>query len=279
MPLGKALMFNPPKQPQIYFHSGLAKAASTMLQRQVFPLLSGITFINKKNYGLHRNQDFVNQHEKILFSFEFHKFLPQKLEEISRLYPEAKIILVFREHASWLESKYRYHVRKHGKESFEEYFDLEKDKGIIRQEEIVYRNIIETARSHFSHSPLCLNYHYLKENPDAFFQPLFDYLEVKPPILPQKGKVMNKAFSNKQIHYLLKLNRGYHYHPMQSSSKLWNKIHYKYREFLLHTWAFISQVFPDPNPGMPLVSAELKDRIQEMYREDWAYCMGEMAGK
>ena len=269
-------MTNPSSKNQIFFHLGLAKAASTFLQRQFFPTLSGIHFVKKKYFGKHRNTDFVSQHPNILFSFEFHKYLPVKLIEISKLYPEAKVILVFREHSSWLESKYRYHVRKHGKESFTAFFDLEDNRGVIRQEEVMYQQIIETVYTHFRQKPLFLNYHDLRKNPDRFFQPLCQYLGVELPTLPQRQTV-NRAFNDKQIRYLLALNRVYPYAPLKSSVKMFNKIHYKFREFLLHSWAFLARFLPAKSPELPIIPTGIQDQIREFYKDDWAYCLSQVS--
>ena len=118
------------RQTEVYFHVGLPKTASTYLQALIFPKLKGIKFFPKKKFNKYKNLHAQRAEGKFLFSSETDRWMDEKLKEISEYYPDAGIIFVFRRHDQWISSKYNYHLRKNGRISFDELFNLENTAAI-----------------------------------------------------------------------------------------------------------------------------------------------------
>lgn len=255
--------------PEVYFHLGLPKTASTYLQALVFPRLQGIAYFRKKYFN--QFAEIIEQGEKdrYLFSCEFDKELGLKLELIAQNYPQAHILLVFRRQDQWISSKYKYYLRKHGHKSFTEFVDVAGTAGEWGRVDLLYRPKIEKVLELFEHPPLVLNFADLKQDQAAFTQRLTDYLGCTLP--PFRNRVVKKAFNLRQLLVVRQLNRRYRYHKLQSPSRFRNRLHYRYREYLLHTVAFFAQFWPaSPDPEQ-LIPSQALTHIREAFADDWAY--------
>ncbi len=266
-----------PDQPELFFHLGLPKTASTFLQVKVFPRLAGITYFRKKHFNQFASIIAAGAHPRYLFSCEFDRELEAKMELIARDFPQAKILLVFRRHDQWIASKYKYYLRKHGHKSFAEFVDIDSETGEWGRTDLLYRPKIEKAQSLFAHPPLVLNFEELQQNPALFTQRLEAYLGCH--IETFRNGVVKQAFSPKQLWVVRKLNRSYRYHKLTSSSRSRNRVHYKYREFLLHTVAFLAQFWPGKVVKEDVVQAAELAHIRDAFADDWAYVLTQAAAQ
>ena len=258
---------------KIFFHLGLKKTGSTYLQQKIFPKLKGIKYYGKKGFKNYKGKLIAYNHENYLFSHEFDSSLERILKEISKDLPQARIILVLRRQDSWVASKYKYHIKKHGYLNFEEFFDLASNTGLWKKEEFYFRKKIEWIEKYFENKPLILIYDDLKTNPDRFITQITDFLDTQIVENTKDNKVINKALSNKQLKVLKKFNKFYPYVKLNSGSKILKRIHHIYRMFLLHTVSFLGQVIPYQWLGKEaLIDHEELEKIREHYLADWEYC-------
>jgi len=130
------------KELEIYFHLGLTKVASTYYQSVVFPNLSDISFYPKHQFNRYKEIVENRAGGKHLFSTEKDKRLVQTVEEIISIIPNAKIILFVRRHDDWIISRYKYHIKQHGGISFNEFFDIESDRGLWSRDSLLLRKKI-----------------------------------------------------------------------------------------------------------------------------------------
>lgn len=110
-------------KPEVFIHVGYPKCASTFLQKNVFPFLKDVHFIHKymKNlYGVD-HPHFVSMcrllpgknlisSEILTGGFSIHDFYcdgKEMLERLKRLYPDAGIIIIYRNRDDWLQSMYQ----------------------------------------------------------------------------------------------------------------------------------------------------------------------------
>lgn len=262
---------------EVYFHLGLPKTATTYLQLAVFPNLKGIYYTRKRLFGNYHDIIQSTNHAKYLFSNESDRNLDRKLDDINEKYPEAKIILVFRKHDSWINSKYKYEIRKHSPLSFKEFLDLENNTGKWKTDEMRYRNYIEMVKSRFNEPPLILNFEELKSDPNLFIKRITDYLGVVIDETNLKTDVIKRAMSEKQLRVARWFNKLYPYNASTHTNKHIRKIHYKYREFLLHTVSFLGYIIAGPFiTHKPILSKDTRKNLNEFYNNDWEYCLNEM---
>jgi hypothetical protein len=261
---------------EIYFHLGLPKVASTYFQNVIFPNLSDIRFFPKHQFNHYKDVAHGEEGGKYLFSIEKDKRLLETVEEILSHVPNAKIILFVRKQEDWIISRYKYHIRKHGGYSFQEFFDIDSDESVWKREDLIWREKIEKIEDLCQAPPLVLNFDDLKNDPETFINKVAAFTGTSLKSKGRMNKKVLKAFNEKQLIILRKFNQRFQYRPAKTSKPTLNKTHRKYREFLLHILSFISHLVP----GFLIRKKSLfteKDnldfqRIREYYIEDWEFC-------
>lgn len=255
---------------EIYFHLGLPKTASTYLQRVAFPQLKGIHFHKKHDFNQYKTLSPENG-DKHLFSCEMDTGIFDEMDRISQIFPGAYIILVFRSHYSWIVSKYKYSIRKWNHLRVEDYYSTEPGKPLHIPDNY-YRSIIEYAERLFPGRVLVLNYHELKQEPGKLERRIMDFMGLDP-VEIQNEKLVNKAFSTRQLVHLLKYNNAHRYHESKASRRWLRRIHYRYRQYLLHIVAFFSRFIPANEKGFLNYLEDQKTEIGEIYRSDWSFVL------
>jgi hypothetical protein len=258
----------------LYFHLGLPKVASTFLQKELFPKLEGIEF--------HKKHDFKDYHDLVdqplkqshLFSDEKMRGLEEKVEEITQKTRRARFILLFRSHRNWLISRYKYYIRKHGHLRFEEYFDLDKPhKSAWHPQELNFRAKFRAVDEMSEGPTLVLTMDQLKKHPNDFVDTIEGFTGGKLEAAVDFNKKVNRSFSEKQLILLRKFNRWYPYQKRKGKSRFLNRLHYKYREFLLHSVAFLLKWAPESWLGDAKLIEDDKAlaRVEAFYAEDWQF--------
>lgn len=185
---------------EIYIHIGLPKCASTFLQNNVFP------FMNVKLLSPNWDNRFSRTHNNILIGKHNSKTLISDenlfgdvygvldyednfiiLDRIKRLYPDAKIIAVFRDKKEWVESleKQFYSNPKRKKQVFN-IKSCYTDFGLYKDYII---NLFDDS--------LFLDFNLLKKDADFFVFEIADFIGVDFPVYKNE-KVLSR-FNDKQI--------------------------------------------------------------------------------
>lgn len=254
---------------------GLTKVASTFLQKEIFPHIEGIQFHRKRDFEEFRTLKDITLDKSHLFSSEKDKRIEDIVDEILNYLPDARFILIVRRHDQWIFSRYKYYIRKHGWKSFEEFFDLESDNGIWKKDDLLLRKKIEHIEKKCMHPPLILTHDLLNSDPDRFLQKLCNYLNGSLQPVARKNAIVNRAFSEKQLIVLRKFNGIKPYEEIRSPSRILNRMHYRYRQFLLHIVAFFALFFPRflMKRNSLLNDPELLDHVRDYFNDDWQFCV------
>ncbi len=258
------------KSPAIFFHAGMMRTASTFLQKTVFPELTEIHYISKRQYGKVHEIIAESDAERILVSFELNNalFFPH-LENFARKYPAAGIILVLRRQDEWITSHYKRALKNGFHEDFRKYFDVEKDSGRWKHEDLLYYPKLKWVQQQFAKAPLVLFHHELRDNPQLFLKKILQYTGAD-----STGNISFKprhtSYSEKQLLFKRWINHNTIFKERfgEEESQL-RKVSNKFlRYILLH----LPLVIPFNTNQQELVPKSDKEKIREVYRADWEQC-------
>ncbi len=122
------------------FHIGLHKTASSLLQSSVFPRLNGIAYFDagRPFFEFVRSVDAdvptIVSHESLssdLLARDYCRQRIRSIENLSRHFPDARVLLVVREPSAWLASVYREHLHQGGSLSFDAFAQPLLDDGTL----------------------------------------------------------------------------------------------------------------------------------------------------
>lgn len=256
---------------QVFFHVGMPKTASTFLQNKVFPKYQDILFVKKHDFKNHQKIIDNNRADKILLSLEINVDKPNgydKVQTIAKRYPGTIPVILLRKHSSWVRSKYKYYIRKHGKLPFDEYLDLESEQGKINHQNLVYINKIKILEEAFQCRPYVFFQEELKQNPRQFIDQLAQLMGARCNPDDIKPGTVKKAYSEKQLKYVRRFNNWYKYDD--SKSPKWRKFVYKkFSGLLLHTVAFAGNFLPPLSEDTPLIPEDKLLEIDKKLQNDW----------
>lgn len=175
----------------LFFHVGLPKTGTTLLQTEVFPRLRGLVHVNTNiNYGLFAEQDaaaFLISNETVLggpFVTRSGSWLGDfevGARNLAAVAPDAGVIIGFREHTSLLRSLYGQHLRDGGGRAFDtSFFDLEKDGGLLKTSDLLFHQRIRLIQRIFSREPFVYFREELNLAPGRLVAHLARYMGVEP---------------------------------------------------------------------------------------------------
>lgn len=258
----------------IYFHLGLEKTGSTFYQNRIFKNLKNIRYHRKSRFKYYPQIISRYPESRHLFTYESDLLFNETVDLVAKHLPGANVFIVLRRQDSWLSSRYNYHIRKHGYFTLLGFFDLDGDNGFWKKQYLYLKPKIDYAKSKLNGRLLFLNYHELKENPELFIGRMTSFLhcELKPGT--DINKPMKKAFSLKQNRILMGYNKLNKYKMPDTKNKTLRKTYKTYREFLLHTVAFLARAVPSAWVSKkPLIDQAYLKRVKDHYDDDWAYAL------
>lgn len=190
----------------IYFHVGMGKVASKYLQYEIFPKLKGIHYIPTTKYFEAKE---IIQHgnaSSYLVSREFDQQMEREVKKFAEKFPDTKAILFLRRHDSWIASQYRRFAKNGYVRSFDEFLDIENDKGRFKLQDLNFYRNIEILNTNFTEKPLILFYDDFLSSPltsidkiAAFTKTVYNKDEIK---LAKK----HTSYEEKQIRAMQKVS-------------------------------------------------------------------------
>ncbi len=259
-----------PEKPEIYFHAGMMRTASTFLQKTVFPQLTEILYISKKQYRKVHQIIADSDADKILVSFELNNSLfYNHLQRFASKYPDAGIILVLRRHDEWIASHYKRAVKNGFHEDFRKYFDIETDAGRWKHEDLLYYPKLKWVQQQFSKPPLILFHEELKEQPKTFLSKILQYTGAK-----SSGNISFKPRHTSYTEKQLLFKRWVNHHTIfkESFDKKESPLRKMSNKFLRYVLLHLPLVIPFKTGQQELIPKSDREKIRETFKEDWEQC-------
>jgi hypothetical protein len=257
---------------EIFFHVGLGKVASTYLQYAFFPKLKGLRYIQRTNYQ--KSPDIIKKssENRFLVSREFDQQLEEECRWFSTFFPEARIILIFRRHDSWIASQYRRFVKNGESLTFTEFIDIKKDTGLWKLSDLDFYKKIEIVKKYFpDHEPLILFYEDMKSDPFAFFKKIGAYTQTT---FSDSAISLNKihtSYSEKQLKVIRSIS-GYLFkqNPKFSKVRFFRWLQRRSRLLACYLILYPAALIPKGWVSKkPLIDPEELEKIRLYFLEDW----------
>lgn len=257
----------------LYLHVGLHKTGTTYLQSVVFPNWSGIRYLRNltvENFLRIDSEETVlasreglsgpalgSQAEKLAF-----------LKRLSRMFPEARILISFRPHAAYVNALYSQYLRYGGTLTLPEFFDIESDRGMLKHNDIQFRPYIEAIEEYWGRTPFVFLLSEIMRQPDRLADDLGALVGNVPPRFEAvTRRSRNASLGAVQANTLRRLNItcGVHLHRDGSTRP------YRTLRRLSIDPPHICQRWSAIAKSMPMMNSELADRINQHFRDDWHF--------
>jgi len=182
----------------LFIHVGLHKTGTTFLQNDVFPYLTDVDYIHLDNrflkesqkkwscqnqltssealsgYPWKNNRKYRNRYEnfenvagKWLGSFE------NSMCNLSQLFPDSKIIIVFRDHNVWIKSLYKQYLHEGGSKKFDDFFSFEDKKTVLAPIDFSFESRINILLKYFERENVFIgNYIEFRSDKENFLKKL-----------------------------------------------------------------------------------------------------------
>lgn len=281
----------------IYIHIGMIRTGSTFLGTVVFPKWNDI----KHSRGLMSGRDLVSlkKEQKYLISWanlsgrpwpfaedlEFGGWYQQQelfLGNFSKFFPDAKIMISFRRHDSYILSLYKQYLHLGGVLPFEKVFDTENDEGIIKKSDLLFKCRVQLVEKFFNDVPFVFLQEELRSNLPALLMDMEKFFMAKAPnvhdldlrrkrALDIAGKE-NRGVGRYQSKVLLKLNkfRKSQLNPnglLPLDNRYTRRLHIDPRT-ICQVWLALLL------PYRPItLSKRQQDLIRDYYESDWQFIL------
>lgn len=205
---------------QFFIHIGMHKTATTFLQREVFPRLSGVHFVPPTvplNHLLRRAPG-----TKVLISDENLSGRPWRmppdaayswredretsLTNAAALFPGAKPLACFRKHRDFVVSLYKQYLHQGGTSSLEHFFRLD-GSGIVKPADLDYRRVIGLLADRFDDEAFVFTYDQYASF-DRLLPRICSALETPIPSGIDPNKRFNRGVRGIQATILRRLNQA-----------------------------------------------------------------------
>lgn len=268
------------KVPEVYFHVGLGKTASTWLQNKVFGKFQGVLYIHPTAYTQWRKAVVNTMYDKVLISREMDQQLEREVSAFAAVRPDTHAIIVMRTNAQWIASQYRRFLKNGYCFTFEEFFDVEHDNGFWKRDDVFLFPKIEILQKYFAHPPLILTYDQLKQDPEEFVLAMSNYVGVQVDINAISFDKHHASYSEKQLKWMLQVGKYLFSKKIQDPSlPRWRKwIRRRPRMWMCYIVLYSAYLIPNALISkQPLITKEALDKIDRFYANDWESVLRKMS--
>lgn len=261
----------------IIFHIGLHKTGTTFLQNEYFPKLP-LTYLSGSEPFYKILEIIKANDKKILLSeenFSGQLFSGRKdqqffdtISSIKSAFPEAKIIIGFRNHIEFIVSSYKQMLHEGGIFSFNDFYNLN-DTGVLKDKDLNYRGMLEILNSNFN-DVFVYTMDDIK-NINSFNLEISRFLGIINDEIIINKRILNKSVqSSFQVTTLLNLNRFDNKFKRLFGFKL---LYSKFFKVFRITPRFLCQQYLPSNGRLFSIDKNLYDEIESKFEKDWEFIL------
>lgn len=184
--------------PQTFFHVGYARAASTFLQKTVFPALKGIQYIPRNNFRVREREKNRFKQDKVLMSREAGEFIFDRCDKVHEIFA-SKIIVSVRRHDALAASTYRLYAKNGHTFRHDAFLDVENNLGVRKLEDFNYMGLIKHIEETTGKKPLLLIFEDFINDQAFYLDSLCAYLQCDIDRSKLSKKAVHKSYTDKQL--------------------------------------------------------------------------------
>ncbi|GAA6137672.1 hypothetical protein NBRC116583_14190 [Arenicella sp. 4NH20-0111] len=268
--------------PETFFHVGYARAASTFLQKTVFPALMGIQYIPRNNFRVRESEKKRFKDSKVLMSREAGEYIFDRCEKVHEIF-DSTIIISLRRHDALAASTYRLNVKNGHTYRFPEFLDIKNNQGVRKLEDFTYMRLIEYVEKITGKRPLVLIFEDYKNDPDFYLDTLCAGLTCEIDRSKISQKAVHKSYTDKQLRLRRQFSQKF-LDPSLDKENLVNTSIQDYRllksikervlirvsGLFMRLARFAPQSWLDSEP---LIFQEDLESIRDYFADDWRACI------
>ena len=267
---------------QTFFHVGYARAASTFLQKAIFPALTGLQYIPRNRFRVREKEKKRFQADTILMSREAGQHIFDRCDRVQEVFG-SRIVISLRRQDTLAASNYRLHAKKGHTVRFEQYLDLENNQGFWKTEQFEYMRLIRYVEEKYGHKPIVLIFEDYIADPDKYLRTLCAALDCDIDKSKIGTGVVHKSYSDKQLR-LRRQVADWFADKESRDEQLKNKTpqgdsignFFRYRALLWSSALFMRFANLAPESWLsdePLIHQQRLDQVREFYANDWQQCI------
>jgi hypothetical protein len=263
-------------RPEIFFHVGTGKAASTFLQYNVFPKFKNIHYIQRTQYRRAVKIISKGKHGRYLVSGELdNRLFENYIREFASYFPETKTIIILRKHDSWIASQYKRYVKNGNPWSFNEFFDIENDQGFWKQQDLYFFPMISILEKYFNHKPLVLFYDGLRADPEKFIGKIGDFVGADYDISRIDYSHKHSSYNEKQLKAIMAVSKRIKIRrKREGTNKTIRVIRGLIPNIIRYSTLYIALILPDSLfSKQDLIPSGRLEEIRKKYNSDWEQCL------
>jgi len=181
-----------------FFHVGYARAASTFLQKTIFPALSGIQYIPRNNFRVRESEKKRFRADKVLMSREAGEYIFDRVDRVQEVFG-SRVIISLRRHDSLAASTYRLYAKNGHTFRFDQFLDLQNNDGVRKIEDFTYLRLFEHVEKVSGYKPLVLIFEDYISDPDFYIETLCTALGCDIDRAKLNQRPVHKSYSDKQL--------------------------------------------------------------------------------
>ncbi len=274
-------MSDAPYSPQTYFHVGYARAASTFLQKTVFPALKGIQYIPRNNFRVRESEKKRFKADKVLMSREAGEYIHDRCDRVRAIFG-SKIIISVRRHDALAASTYRLYAKNGHTFRHDKFLDVKNNQGVRKLEDFTYMRLIEHVQKTTGEKPLLLIFEDYISDPTFYMNSLCAFLECDYDEAKLSHRAVHKSYSDKQLRLRRQFSEKF-LSPEKNKTELdasniehysnWGNFKDKVRIRVSGVFMRLARFAPDSwLDDEPLLIESHSQAIREYFSDDWKAC-------